>query len=149
MCLLLSSVLGAAQTVSESDNETPARFALFNILNEIGEANTRQWLSSLERQCRPPMRKGSEKICALSATLNAPLNAPFNAALNEPSPANQSASAPWEAIRDHLAKRLQLTCGPKGLMTGYYEPVLKGSNLQQTPSQVPLYALPSALAARH
>jgi membrane-bound lytic murein transglycosylase A len=105
-------------------NGSNAIFALGPILNEVGEARARRWLAAVSRQCESNRAKLSEALCRATTLV--------------------SESTAWEEMARTLDYHLALTCSARGLMTAYYEPVLKGSLSKENNQQVALYALPEA-----
>lgn len=91
------------------------------LLERVGETRTRLWLQALQRQCATT-RPGDAALCAAGAGLD-------------------PAQASWARIQRQLREGLVWQCGARGLLTGYYEPILSGSRQSDRPGQAPLYAL--------
>lgn len=97
-------------------------FALAPLLAEVGESRTRQWLAAVRLQCTTNKAKTVEGLCTALPLVTDAL--------------------PWHEITQRLDQIFTLKCGARGLMTAYYEPVLKGTLERQSDQQIALYALP-------
>jgi membrane-bound lytic murein transglycosylase A len=131
ICIVLSVLTprtGQAQPATLPDPEkasTGPVFALAPVLAEVGESRTRQWLASVKIQCSASKAKTIEGLCRAL-----------------PSLPNETLA--WSEITQRLDQLFALKCGARGLMTAYYEPVLKGSLVRESDQQVALYAAPEA-----
>jgi membrane-bound lytic murein transglycosylase A len=114
------------QALVNRDSNEARLFALGPVLKEVGEARTRQWLAAVSRQCESGKAKTVEGLCG-----NLPL-------LGE--------NAAWEDMKRILDQTHALKCSARGLMTAYFEPVLRGSLLRDNDQQVALYAFPEGAA---